>query len=657
MLTLRIGGSKDRRGSLVFITDYQHSSSHGCAAARNFFIHPNVLKSDFLFYFWQVRFAYWISFNHIITPLLMYKTLLPLFFFALVLLSSCKEKEDTAVKGSDATLKTITLGAENFNLTVPEAGATVTLNNAPRTIQSVITAVPVNITAADNVAISKGGTAFTSGAAVDFTHPVTFTVTAPDGTAKNYTVAITAYDASGNPYGVYTVKHLTAVRNALDKSYKLMNNLSLPAANAEGVTATGISDYATAGWLPIANDAVFGTKEDKTVEIKGGFAGIFDGGGNSITNFFINRTKICAGLFAVTQTTPATATIKNLTVNGITGSTSISSTEDDGTYGMLVGIVGAGSIDNCSVSGTITVTCKATAGGLVGLNASGSISHCSSSVIVLSTSKNHTIGGLIAHTLKDSHVSNCYATGNVSCTATDRADYTNGAGGLIGYNSGMLSNCYATGNVSSPATKSVGGLIGFNHNLSITDCYATGSVTGGGKTSFVGGLLGYCESDCDIKTCYATGNVFSKNSINGPLVGGLIGGVSDSKVSSCYATGSVDADCNSGATRGTRAGGLMGACYSNTVSNCFALGNVSVTESSDKETLCGGLFGFLGGAGRIPRVISNCYASGNISVSSTGTMKAGRIAGDIGNNSPTITNCHSSATIRKSNEVATPSDD
>lgn len=592
----------------------------------------------------------------------MCKILLPLFFIPLFLLSSCKEKETTGAKGSDATLKTIILGAENFTLTVPEAGATTTLNNAPRTIQSVITAVPVNITAAENVAISKGGTAFTSGTAVDFSKPVTFTITAPDGTAKNYTVAITAYDAA-NPYGVYTVKHLSDVRNALDKSYKLMNNISLPEANAAGATATGISDYATAGWLPIANDAVFDIKNE-TFEVTGGFAGIFHGGGNSITNFFINRTGIYAGLFAATQTTPATANIKHLTVNGITGSMSIeNSTKDIGIYGILVGVVGAGRIDNCSTSGTITATGKALIGGLLGLNVSGSISHCSSSAHVSSTSKDHDIGGLIAHTFKDSHVSNCYATGNVSCTATERTDVVNGAGGLIGYNSGTLSNCYATGNVSSPATNSVGGLAGFTHKMSITDCYATGSVTGGGKTGSVGGLLGGCESKSEVKSSYSTGNVFSKNSINGPSVGGLIGGINNSKISSCYATGSVEVDCNSGASRvgGSRTGGLMGACSSNTVSNCFALGNISVAESSDKETLCGGLFGTLAGE------ISNCYANGNISVSSTGTIKVGRIGGYIDANEilpdyinmnpTTITNCHSSSTIRKNNaDVTTPDD-
>lgn len=323
--------------------------------------------------------------------------------------------------------------------------------NAPRTIQSIITAVPVNLTVADQAAVSKGGAAFTSGTAVDFTNPVTFTVTAQDGMAKNYIVAITVYDASGNPYGVYTVKHLTDVRKALDKSYKLMNNISLPAANAEGATAIGISDYAEAGWLPIAHDVTIDYDKD---ELKGGFTGTFDGGGNTIDNFYMNRTGFFHGFFSVTQ---STATIKNLNIKGVANRAALTA-KNDGANICFVDI-------------------------LVGFNDSGTISDCSSAgdVSLTGSVERFAVGGLVGADF-EGKTQNCYAAGNVSSSST----YVRASGADISY-----------------IKQSEGGLIGRSFKSNISKCYATGNLSGQSAIHFyVGGLIGDI-ADCSVSNCFA----------------------------------------------------------------------------------------------------------------------------------------------------------
>jgi len=111
------------------------------------------------------------------------------------------------VKSHEASIA-ITLGEENFAVETPAAGYYTSVANAPRTVISDITKVKVNVTPAAHASVKIGSRVFISGYPLDFTSPVTFTVTAQDGTAKNYTLAIAAYNATANPYGIYTVKHL-----------------------------------------------------------------------------------------------------------------------------------------------------------------------------------------------------------------------------------------------------------------------------------------------------------------------------------------------------------------------------------------------------------------------------------------------------------------
>lgn len=87
------------------------------------------------------------------------------------------------------------------------------------------------------------------------------------------------------------------------------------------------------------------------------------------------------------------------------------------------------------------------------------------------------VGAIASATFGNSQISNCFATGTVSGV--------NSIGGLIGLNQGLaLTNAYFIGSVSTSGTMA-GGLIGWNKS-SVTNCYASASVTG----STIGALVG-----------------------------------------------------------------------------------------------------------------------------------------------------------------------
>lgn len=102
---------------------------------------------------------------------------------------------------------------------------------------------------------------------------------------------------------------------------------------------------------------------------------------------------------------------------------------------------------------------------------------------ILITSGGYFVGGLVGENSSGT-ITGCFSTGSISVT-NDIGYYL---GGLVGSNdSGTITDCYTTTTVSGTSF-SIGGLVGYNYNLStIADCYATGSVNGCRE---VGGLVG-----------------------------------------------------------------------------------------------------------------------------------------------------------------------
>jgi len=518
-------------------------------------------------------------------------------FLGLLLIASCRK--DTPKSGSsDASVSVISLGDENLAATVPADGATAVFANAPRSIASNLKAVKVNITAADKTSVKIGAAAFVSGSTVDFTNPVAFMVTAEDGTAKTYTVSITAYNAASNPYGIYTVKHLADAANALTASFLLKNNIDLPNADAAGATATGISDYATAGWLPL--DSLMGT---------------FDGGNFSINNFYVKREAEKVGLFAALG---KGGIIKNLSVNGVGGTAAAGSGYiRKQCTGILAGY-STGTIEKCYVAGN--VSSSSVAGGLVGYNKRGT-------------------------------VSNSHAAGGVSAVV---------AGGLAGISFGNINNCYATGSVSS--SYHGGGLVGLIEKSSIDDSYATGNVSVSSSDAdanpSAGGLVGYGSRPGAISDSYATGNV-SVTSAGAASAGGLAG-MGGSTISNSYATGVITAatTSSSGGTTSS-AGGLVGYYFGHSISNSYATGSASASAVAVPAS-AGGLVGYYDnsrGAISNSYATGNVSSSSSSSSSSSGGLMGGETV--VGHETRiTCTNCYrNSNAVLKENDANATSDD
>jgi hypothetical protein len=235
---------------------------------------------------------------------------------------------------------------------------------------------------------------------------------------------------------------LNAVRNDLDGSYILMNDLDSTSPGYTELASETANDGR--GWEPI------GTSDS-------GFTGSFDGQGHEIRDLFINRPdEDYIGLFGhITW-------VRYIDNVGVVENIGIA--QADVTGSTLVGALAghnAGLVNNSYSSGSVTGNERV--GGLVGWNQA---------------------------TLSDSY-SGCSVTGSTR------------VGGLTGdnwYYRGIVSNSYSTG--SATGSTRVGGLVGINYYGNITDSYSTGSVTG---STDVGGLVGYntatvTDSFWDIET-------------------------------------------------------------------------------------------------------------------------------------------------------------
>ena len=144
-----------------------------------------------------------------------------------------------------------------------------------------------------------------------------------------------------------------------------------------------------------------------------------------------------------------------------------------------------------------------------------------------------------------------------------------------------LSYCYA------------GGLIATADRCIITASFGAVDVESKGEyMGYAGGLGGYFIS-CELKDCYASGNV---NATNG--TGGLVG-VADKyndriqgSMENCYATGNVISN--------SRGGGLVGAA-DGTITDCVSYGKVTTSEGTEDTNTSGGFVGF-----RDSVTIKNC---------------------------------------------------
>ena len=208
-----------------------------------------------------------------------------------------------------------------------------------------------------------------------------------------------------------------------------------------GVTLYLAGDIALTGtWTPVGSTATY---------VGDFFSGTFDGCGHTISGLNVQGSKVNQGLFAAINK----ATIRNLNVSG---------TVSCGTKNYVGGIVGkvqAGTIENCSFSGSVTGGYTGgIAGGLNGNNVT--ISGCANLAAVTGT----TAGGILGYWKNTAAIRDCYNTGSVTGSAK--------AGGIVGQlNKGTIENCYSIGDIGGKASQK-GGIFAFS-SATVKNCYYT----------------------------------------------------------------------------------------------------------------------------------------------------------------------------------------
>ena len=371
-------------------------------------------------------------------------------------------------EGSDLIVadgQTVTYGSPTLRFTHRTARVTIVLTDYTEGLASVqLTGLS---TEGDNpdiiVPYSKGSNTYTA-------------IVAPQNVAAG-TAFITCTFTNGKTF-VYKMKNATdwqaggeytytvSLAAAKDLGYTIESNGSYTVYNADGlmniaelvnggksdinITLDKNIDLTGKDWTPI------GTDYDNS------YKGTFDGGGHTITGLTFTTNDEYAGLFGWLN---RAGTVKNVVMEGV----QITSNQIYG--GSIGGVVGSGwgTIENCSVSGSVSGTVYV--GGVVGVQIGGSITGCSSSATVKGTVD---VGGVAGQTNSSATLTACYATGNV---IIEMAPNKNIAGGsLVGMNAGSsLLACYATGNVTSTGSSTgylhIGGFLGNNYANVMTACY------------------------------------------------------------------------------------------------------------------------------------------------------------------------------------------
>ena len=284
------------------------------------------------------------------------------------------------------------------------------------------------------------------------------------GEEYTYTVSLAAAEDPGYTIegdGSYTVTTADGLKNVA----KLVNE--------EGKTDINITldtDLTLTGeWTPI------GTESQP-------YTGTFNGKDKTITGLTVNQEGTnYVGLIGYLG---SGGKVQNVVLEGV----QITSDNSSGYAGGVAGNSFGGTIENCSVSGSVSGTTFA--GGVVGSQWGGSITGCNSSATVKGVIF---AGGIAGETNSGASLTGCYATGDV----TVENDGTNNshAGGVVGYNGGgTLTACYATGNVIGTGTGTdpiyVGGVTGSNNLGTLTACYHAAETVSGPDGATTGGVTG-----------------------------------------------------------------------------------------------------------------------------------------------------------------------
>ena len=212
------------------------------------------------------------------------------------------------------------------------------------------------------------------------------------------------YDSNTKTYTVYNADGLLAWNEAAQKDRSI------------NCTLTADIDLTGKDWSPIGTN------------FYNSYTGTFDGGGHTIMGLTVTTNDQYVGLFGRLG---KAGTVKNVVMDGI----QITCNHRLGYAGGVAGFSWGGTIENCSVSGSVSGTICA--GGVVGIQWEASITGCSSSATVKGMVQ---VGGVAGETNSGATMAACYATGNVTSTGSSTGNVY--IGGFLGGNYTTVTACY-----------------------------------------------------------------------------------------------------------------------------------------------------------------------------------------------------------------------
>lgn len=436
---------------------------------------------------------------------------------------------------------------------------------------------------------------------------------------------------SGAVYRIETLAQLLAFRDSVNNGNAYNGQSVVLAADIN------LKGSESNPWIPIAE-----------------FEGTFDGGGHTVSGFYIHdETPTNKGFFSKIE---GTGTVKNLNLTGSVICASCSggiAGENKGTVAdcsfvgtvtgaerayRVGGIVGenGGIVKNCYHSGAVTgwvyvggivgdnegtvescyhsgtVNGDSYIGGVAGEN-SDTITDCTAHAEI--TAETIYIGGVVGNNNSNgdhvASVKNCSHLGTIVATLED----SSGVGGVVGKNVGLVESCYHNGNISGEHL--IGGVVGEHRaaatagNSVVKTCTAEGTVSG--RNRDVGGVAGSAEAS--VSGCSHTGAV-SGDSFTGGVAGSLGSG---STMTDCHQIGDVSGNSD-------YVGGVTGR-NSGSLNACYQIGNVT-----GSDTVTGGVVGQNQGD------LKDCYQIGDV----TGCNQVGGISGD---NEGTVIHCYQEGSV------------
>jgi hypothetical protein len=330
------------------------------------------------------------------------------------------------------------------------------------------------------------------------------------------TVTYKGDGSTSNPYLIYTVADLNAIRDSVNtknavygnKAYKLMNDLDF--------------SKETSDWTPIADTTTVA------------FKGVFDGNGKTIKGMNINFSYVKHDRNPYLK------------------------------YGGLFGNIEGAEIKNLGVNWTVLFQTPYSGdlylGGIAGYG-SGTITNCNSTGFIKGYAQGFAyVGGILGN--GTATITNCYSTGDISASSWGSSGACGYAGGILGKGTTTITNCHHdSGTLGNEVYRSMpeyaGGIAG-HITGTISNCYSTGAI--GYSMKCGGGIAGY--SIGTIINCYSTGGVDFDSFFE--ITNGGIAGQSEGTIINCYSASKIS---------GTFAGGIAGS--GTDITNCYATGSIT----------------------------------------------------------------------------------